>query len=375
MFCGKCGNKIEDGARFCEYCGFRMENTDNAPVNTTVAENTAEPTNSNGADFSQAETAYTYHQNAGVPQYSDNYNYPAGRDEAVGEQGASTLSKTLSIVLCVFFFLFTLSAMGMGIARSVLSEDGVKKICNDIDLSKIQIRQNGVNIAVPDLVLSIVDEKAINKYGITRQDVVNVLNNATIKKYLENFVNEYVQYVAFGKAPKLMYTSEIIGLIKDSADIIYNMTGYVFTDSDFRSLENEINNGSMEFLTAIGIERLIGFSPSIISAVFSIPVLIILIVLSVSMLALLLICNNMRVKYLFAYCGITLSVLGAMLLLAALALLILPIVFGFYLLEVLRNALIFKFLIPGSAAFAIGMIMFLLYLKVFKRKSRTAQAV
>ena len=34
MFCAKCGNKIEDGSRFCEYCGAPVNNMPEQPANT-----------------------------------------------------------------------------------------------------------------------------------------------------------------------------------------------------------------------------------------------------------------------------------------------------------------------------------------------------
>lgn len=346
MYCGKCGHNVPDGVKFCPKCGHGMpQKKQQAPQPKPVE-----------------------HKAESMPVQQPKTPTPVNQPKPVKKEKSSIASRIISIILCIFLFVFSSSAMTVGIARMVLSKSNVKAICSEVKLSDVNIVYKGKTLYLTDFIMDVVSEDAVEKYGISKKDVEKILDNKTINNYIEDATVEYVAYIAFGEEPEILDVDSILGMIKDCSKVIYDETGFEFTDADFEDLEDELKNGSMKFLIVTEIDDVIGFDPAIVSVVLSIPVLVTLCVLSVAMIVLLLLCNKCKVKYLFAYTGMTSIVLGAMMLLSALASFILKTVSDVYLVELLLNAIIFDVAIFGLVALVLGIVMFVLYRTVFNKK-------
>ena len=77
--------------------------------------------------------------------------------------------------------------------------------------------------------------------------------------------------------------------------------------------------------------------------------------------------NKWKFKYLCAYAGMTLSIQGAILLLGSLTMLIFSLLSELYLVNILINGVSSYVLLSGLCLFTVGLIMFIIYRKIFKK--------
>lgn len=260
-----------------------------------------------------------------------------------------------------------MTAILTGISRSVLGEENIRNLCSEIDVTQVKVNYNNKNIGIAEFILEMVSDKLINKYNLTESRINELIDNDTVKNHLENVIVDYVGFIAFGNDSEYLNTSGIIGIIQDCSKIVRDEIGYVFTENDYQELEYELNNGSMKFLTITGVKDLVYFDISIISVLLSLPMFIVYIVLAVGMLVLLLLINKWKFKYLFSYAGMTFSIQGAILILGSLAMLIFSLLSELYLANILIHGVIIYVLLSGLGLFAIGLVMFIIYCKIFKK--------
>lgn len=342
-FCGKCGALVGEDKKFCSKCGNRLNGIP------------AETIQQNGTDD------YIIEKEDNLAVQNNNQSHETTK--------RSSLTCVLSIILCILFFILSMSAIFVGVARLYSNEDNLKDIISDIDLNEINIdTDDNRSVSIADFIFNNVNKSIINNYGITKDNIENILNDSTIKNQLESYLVDYVQYIVNGEKSKKLTTDGIIKILKNLSFEVYNETGYELSDKDYEDIRNQINDGNMEFLITSGIEDFIGFDPNIIQIAFSITALIILIIISVALLILILKINSWRFKYFLKDTGITVIIAGTLLICGSLTGLIISMITEIYLLSVLLNSLSIKVLIFGLSALIIGICMFALYKLKLKNK-------
>lgn len=342
-FCGKCGSLVGEDKKFCSKCGNRL----NDIPTETIQQNGINDYIIEKEDNFSVQNNYQSHETT----------------------KRSSLTCVFSIILCILFFIFSMSAIFVGVARLYSNEDNLKDIISDIDLNEINIdTDDNRSVSIADFIFNNVNKSIINNYGITKDNIENILNDSTIKNQLESYLVDYVQYIVNGEKSKKLTTDGIIKILKNLSFDVYNETGYELSDKDYEDIRNQINDGNMEFLITSGIEDFIGFDPNIIQIAFSITALIILIIISVALLILILKINSWRFKYFLKDTGITVIIAGTLLICGSLTGLIISMVTEIYLLSILLNSLSIKVLIFGLSALIIGICMFALYKLKLKNK-------
>lgn len=342
-FCGKCGALVGEDKKFCSKCGNRL----NDIPTETIQQNGINDYIIEKEDNLAVQNNYQSHETT----------------------KRSSLTCVLSIILCILFFIFSMSAIFVGVARLYSNEDNLKDIISDIDLNEINIdTDDNRSVSIANFIFNNVNKSIINNYGITKDNIENILNDSAIKNQLESYLVDYVQYIVNGEKSKKLTTDGIVKILKNLYLEVYIETGYQLSDKDYEDLRNQINDGNMEFLITSGIEDFIGFDPNIIQMAFSITALIILIIISVALLILILKINSWRFKYLFKDIGVTVIISGILLICGSLTGLIISMVTEIYLLGVLLNSLSIKVLIFGLSALIIGICMFALYKLKLKNK-------
>lgn len=117
MFCGNCGNQVNEGTRFCPKCGQPIAQA--APTNT--------PAPSAGvSNQTPAPISAPYNQS----YYSPGSNYPNGAGGASDGKGLQVASLVLGIIgLIISFFgtMFGVVGFLMGIVAVICAASGMKK--------------------------------------------------------------------------------------------------------------------------------------------------------------------------------------------------------------------------------------------------------
>lgn len=342
-FCGKCGALVGEDKKFCSKCGNNLAGISTETIQQNRIDN------------------YIIEKEDNLAVQN---NYQSNETTK-----RSPLTCVLSIFLCVLFFIFSMSAIFVGVARLYSNEDNLKDIISNVDLNEISINSHGEQTNIANLLFDNMKDEFINDYNMTTEKIENIFSNNVIDKQIKSYLVDYVENVVNGEKSKKLTTDGIIKIFKNVSPEIYKEIGYQFTDKDYEDLRNQINDGNMEFLITSGIEDFIGFDPNIIQIALSITTLIILIIISLALLILILKVNSWRFKYFFKDIGITVIIAGILLICGSLTGLIISMITEIYLLGVLLSSLSIKVLIFGLSALIIGIGMFVLY----KLKSRSEQ--
>lgn len=342
-FCGKRGALVGEDKKFCSKCGNNLAGISTETIQQNRIDN------------------YIIEKEDNLAVQN---NYQSNETTK-----RSPLTCVLSIFLCVLFFIFSMSAIFVGVARLYSNEDNLKDIISNVDLNEISINSHGEQTNIANLLFDNMKDEFINDYNMTTEKIENIFSNNVIDKQIKSYLVDYVENVVNGEKSKKLTTDGIIKIFKNVSPEIYKEIGYQFTDKDYEDLRNQINDGNMEFLITSGIEDFIGFDPNIIQIALSITTLIILIIISLALLILILKVNSWRFKYFFKDIGITVIIAGILLICGSLTGLIISMITEIYLLGVLLSSLSIKVLIFGLSALIIGIGMFVLY----KLKSRSEQ--
>ena len=179
MFCGRCGNKLNDGDRFCGVCGSVVHPIAPAPVvEEPVVEQSVVPVpvvnivEQNTMPVPPMQPVYQ----EPVPNtnYGDAYNQvPAQKQKKVRTlKQTSAGVKVLSIFLCIFMFCFALSSTMVCIVRNFLAEENITQVMEEFDVSDIKlVDKYGKQVTLTDVIYNTIKDETKEKYGISKKDV------------------------------------------------------------------------------------------------------------------------------------------------------------------------------------------------------------
>lgn len=338
MFCGKCGSKIPDETKYCPKCGKMQENG-----NTISLLN-------NDDNF-----------------FQDNVGRKDLQELPISSKTKSSiLSRCISVFLCVILFAFSVSIITICSVRIVFNKENLKNISAEIDISEINLEYEDNSVNITDFIMKNISDQIIEQFNISDEKINKLLQNGTIRESMEDICSKYLCYVIYGDESEDLSVTGVLNTIKSCSDIVYSETGYRFTDSDYRDIEKELTDGNMKFLVIDNIKANSVINIHLINVLFSLPSLIIQILIFVGLIFLLLWCNKWKPKYLCAYVGITLVIVGVLYLLVAILSFIISLFSEIYILKILLQSMLICISLFGVGTFVIGFIMFFLYRKALK---------
>lgn len=345
-FCRKCGVPLQENQKFCPKCG-----TSTIDLTENVLENHQSIQNNQPVIIPKFENV--------EPQKEVNADKPK----------RSVSTRILSILLSILFFYFSLSAVIVGVTRMYLNEDNIQDVLSDIELDEINIGYGDDDyISIENYILDNIDDSYINKYNLTKDTIKSILNDRDIDRQVKSYVKNYVDNLTQGENSKKLTEDDIIEILQDNAYTIYRITDYELTDKDYQDIREELESGDISFLVPSNLEDELDINLGVMRMLLSIITLIALIVISVLILILILKVNDWRFTYLFKYSGVTLIILGVLLVLISLAGLIFTLIADIYLINVLIRPLLISILIIGGIALVVGIALFALYRLIFKRQ-------
>ena len=132
---------------------------------------------------------------------------------------------------------------------------------------------------------------------------------------------------------------------------------------------NGKNGGKYSFLTESGLKNDVfkGADPKVFSLLFSIPLLIILIIIDLGLIFVIFLINKWKLKLPFTVLGISFMAFGFITLCYSLVAFILSSVFNIYIVSGLITSAAVGNLIFGLVFLALGVVMFILSIKFRKR--------
>lgn len=332
MVCRNCGKEINSKAKFCPKCG--------SPVaNTEVIQNN-EKTNTNDIS-AQNDSLINYNTpNANNNSPLGSNNTPAYDDSPVINQNIANSNKSsssklsaprkiLSIVICVFVFIFTLLPSMLCVARIGFQEDNIKELVSNEDLSEIKVIVDGEEESLPEYIIYSVCYAVGPEFNISKSTLEEVINDEKVNKIIGDVmgdvISEYTSMFVYGEKPNKLNEDLLLDRFRDVDNLIYKTTGYQLSYDDYSQVVDDLLQGKLSFLIDGQFEEKIGINPYTVSIIFSIPAICILFALDVGLIILLLKINGWKMKSSLRFIGVTLMLSG----IVGLLLIVATVVFSF----------------------------------------------
>lgn len=236
---------------------------------------------------------------------------PRGKDKTDKQRAKTKKSSpgavVLSILLCVVLFVFASLSSAVGILRNVLGgdylENAVDKAVSDSD---------DIAGTIYDIAENILGEKISNHPELTENSVKDAIDAVKKDDKLMGEIKEYVKnYSSY-----LINGGKIDGIdgdgIIDIIDRINNKSEvYRLSEKD----KNEIRD--IDLSSAKSISGELGFSIDIARYALSLPVYIVLIVVTVCVAVLILCANSWRPRAISSYVAAVLIIIGVVFIIAS----------------------------------------------------------
>lgn len=393
MYCSKCGKPMQEGKRFCAYCGAAL-NIAPAPVP--------------GEDLSDL-TVDLRHKSAADNRFvgtSPNNADPWQRAELVAErprgyENAPGGAKTaLSVFLCVLFFLSTFSATLVGAIRLTYRDENIAAMMDSYDAAELTmpVGGSGKTVSLATYIEDVCEVDFEEVYGITADDLEKVLNAQFTRDFLTQTITGYTSYLLSDGRQHPLTQDGVIAFFEENQSEIYDISGYSFTYGKNTKDPNSVTNvernqvedsgislGAEDVKSAFDslgtqkitwrwIERQTGIDIARVKTELSWYVLLGLCVFSVLLLAIIFLVNRKTLRHAFTFSGVTSLLSGGLLLLAAGAGCLVLMLTKNGIAQLLAMPLALRVLVIGGAIFVLG-ILLIVCRKIFGAKKKQADSV
>lgn len=380
MFCEKCGYQIQGFSKFCPKCGASLadqgftqpaqgQNTGNNNfVNNTAPANNAynpaqAPANNN---YNPAQDPYSYRYQ---PQ-QQNFRPQAAAKPLSPPVKTKPVQRVFSIILSILIFSITTSIAFIVISRATFSSKSVKDASKSGQISDITITENGKEKKLAEYLLGNINKDVVRDYKIDEEKIKTILNSSEVKSIITDLTVDYTQLFVYGKDSAYLNEDSIMKDIQSVDQVVYKNTGYRFSSKDYSDIRKDLQNGGKySFLTESGLKNDVfkGADPKVFSLLFSIPLLIILIIIDLGLIFVIFLINKWKLKLPFTVLGISFMAFGFITLCYSLVAFILSSVFNIYIVSGLITSAAVGNLIFGLVFLALGVVMFILSIKFRKR--------
>lgn len=331
MYCIKCGSQNADTSSFCYQCGAplwksrgvtprpQVEWTPAAPP----AEPVAEPAAEEGFDLTpeQAAPAQQPSAPAAPPQAPPPYappSYPYPFEEPLPAEpkrrpAPSGGTRALTVLLCLFFFLFVLLASTVGITRNLLDDDCLEHAVESADINAMRLRIDGKHYSPAECLYENLSYEL--RPHLTVASLERALDAPKTRAFLAEVFEDYADFLTGDGRLNPLDTDRIVRFLQANPDVLgLPALDDLAANETAKTLERsfQFDRISESRLTREGSLRLLRFTLSPIGYG-------ILIFLSVLVLALILFVNRANIPACLCKVFTTLLLLGIVFLLAAVA--------------------------------------------------------
>ncbi len=391
MFCEKCGYQIQGFSKFCPKCGasladqgFTQPAQGQNTGNNNFVNNTAPANNAYNPAQAPANNAYNPAQAPANNNYNPaqdpySYRYQPQQQNFRPQAAAKPLSppvktkpvqRVFSIILSILIFSITTSIAFIVISRATFSSKSVKDASKSGQISDITITENGKEKKLAEYLLGNINKDVVRDYKIDEEKIKTILNSSEVKSIITDLTVDYTQLFVYGKDSAYLNEDSIMKDIQSVDQVVYKNTGYRFSSKDYSDIRKDLQNGGKySFLTESGLKNDVfkGADPKVFSLLFSIPLLIILIIIDLGLIFVIFLINKWKLKLPFTVLGISFMAFGFITLCYSLVAFILSSVFNIYIVSGLITSAAVGNLIFGLVFLALGVVMFILSIKFRKR--------
>lgn len=373
MICNKCGQTINDNAKFCVFCGSKVnpdsQTSDAQEVKEPIAapEEAAAPSAPEASAVPEtsisSETPFQSAVQFSDPQFMQPQNTPEAANsgnslfsepqtmqaqitpEAIYVPPVNAVSETAApkpkkrkrsvafvVLFAVLAFIFSLYAITAGSVRSILDNHCVSEAVSNANPGELTIGSLSLNTGLIDAVeksggdsSAIRDDMTLSELiseisgipGLSADDVTNIIEESTIMPYIGKVVAAYEDYILTGESDKVISAQKILNLLNDNKAKIFEIS-HVDISNYSNDLESDLNAND-KLLKSFNPANSLGSVGSITSLLLSPAMIITAAVLALAcMVAAAVITRRVRTSVLWT--GIVCAINGIAALAAGIAL-------------------------------------------------------
>lgn len=317
MFCAKCGKQLDEGTKFCLFCGAVQDapelslDLEDAPIipeaSSAEADNTELPPEMTFTDEennfdSAAEEVYPRTDDIPVEE-------KPVKVKPVKRSGKPPRSAGVTALVCVLFSLLTLvfgfASSGLWAARDLLNNGAastlvsqsnplyfraknyitdvpaLEKMLKDCGIADVNIGEIGENETIGDVI-----ERAMADYGMTEDKAEELIGkNTKLMSYLGKVVSSYETYLMTGEDAKAINEKDIKETVLSCMDYAARELGFKFRP-DYDQRLDAFLKANKDNIRAANPSEALGVGGSYIHYAFSLPVVIVVTLLAVLFAAL-----------------------------------------------------------------------------------------
>lgn len=321
MFCAKCGKPLDEGTKFCLFCGAVQDAAEIELEDAPIIPETPVETNYTQAQFPEAElSADNAEEHDGencavreeIPETDEQNIAGASSTETVKPIKAKSVKRDrkppmragFSAVICVLFSLLTLvfvfASSGLWAVRDLLQNGAVSTVVaqtnplylnakdfiidvpaleralKDSGIADVQIGEIGENETVGDVI-----ERAMVDYGMTEDKAEQLLGkNTKLMSYLTEIVTSYEHYLLTGEDFKVITDKKLKETVLSCMDYAARELGFKFRP-DYEKRLDDFFKANKDLIRAANPSEALGVGGSYIRYSFSLPVVIVVTLLAV----------------------------------------------------------------------------------------------
>lgn len=266
FFCTVCGNKQEEGQRFCSVCGTPFINPGDTPAaeapeapapagNVTSGDmpGTATGFEAPKADIpatpipTYAEPAQPFYQPVQQPgQPSVIMMPPADIPAKPKRKKLGFGRRTLAFLLCILLFALEIVAMVFYSGKASVSKKNINKVLGsdsfaELDLSALLDSGEDSAVTLSAYIYDMIPDEQKDAYpDITEENIEEILENRAIRNALASAIGDITDYFV-GENDKLeLDADKVIDLLEENEELIEELTGKTMQKSDYKDIRKEI---------------------------------------------------------------------------------------------------------------------------------------
>jgi len=292
QFCTECGTKLTEGVLFCTECGTGVggasepESTELFPEAETfqtapepVTDSVAETPVENQIPIESAPVYETmpsvgFHEVGNGKNGDSEINISSSDLEPDSENGGKKvkpplsigkrlLIAVLSVVMSVVLFASLTAGQAWFIVYNAYNEDTIKTIAKDVvgELDLSELAEMPVSFDIPgvelrgdellyEAIYASIDDYYIETFGVLEEDIKELFESDTLNDVLDLLIDTSVEFLLSGDGSvEIINTDNVIELLENNQDEIYEITGYALVESDFRDIRNVLEESIVHEFT------------------------------------------------------------------------------------------------------------------------------
>ncbi len=304
MICAKCGNPLDEGTKFCLFCGAVQDTSElQLELDETSAESPVE------SEYSTSQTPDIDEILEEVAASNEETDIPAREEKPIKAKPVKKTRKPsmragATAVICVLFsvltLVFGLVSSGLWITRDLL-EDGaastvvsetnylyrnakdiltnvpeLEKARKDSGIAEISIGEIGETETVGDVL-----DRTMTDYGLTADKAEQLLakENTKLNSYIKKIISAYEVYLLTGEDVKAVNARDIKETVLSCMNYAAGELGFKFRP-DYEQRIDTMLRANKDAIRAANPTEALGVGGSYIRYIFSYPVLAVSVILA-----------------------------------------------------------------------------------------------